>query len=188
MALIPRLLLTLTALVWSGGCSSAGHALALPIAPAHVAGTNPFFPTNSYDAHIRNLLLAGKVSEALGYAKEHYGRIPSYLQQYAGAFAPANMAVGKCQDVARSIHGGLATLGAKPEYVAIRSRWDYPVFKMPDGTDQTLSHTGYHVVVRAGNAVYDAYTGPAGMRFTEYLQRIATPQGFRIETAVVNKP
>ena len=174
--------------MWTAGCSSAGHTLAFPVVPAQVAGASPLLPANSYDAHIRNLLLAGKISEALSYAKEHYGRIPSYLQQYAGAFAPANQVVGKCQDVARSIHGSLARLGAQPEYVAIRSKWDYPVFKMPDGTEQTLSHTGYHVVVRAGNMVYDAYTGPVGMRLTDYLQRLTTPQGFKVEAAVVTKP
>jgi hypothetical protein len=45
-----------------------------------LAGANPGLPTNSYDAHIRNLLLAGKVSEALTYAKEYHGRVPAYLR------------------------------------------------------------------------------------------------------------
>jgi hypothetical protein len=181
-------LLALAAITWLAGCSSAGHGLAFSVATSAVAGANPLLPTNSYDAHIRNLLLAGKVPEALSYAREHCGRIPSYLQQYAAAFEAAIRTVGRCQDVARVIHGALSRLGGKPEYLTIRSKWDYPVFKMPDGTDQTLSHTGYHVVVKVEHMVYDAYTGSAGMRLTEYLSRIATPQGFQLETAVVSKP
>ena len=183
-----RPLLVLAAITWLAGCSSAGHGLVIPVATSSVAGANPLLPTSSYDAHIRNLLLAGKVPEALSYAKEQYGRIPSYLQHYAAAFEAANRTVGRCQEVSRAIHGALSKLGGKPEYLTIRSKWDYPVFKMPDGTDQTLSHTGYHVVVRVEHMVYDAYTGSAGMKLTEYLSRIATPQGFRIETAVVSKP
>lgn len=100
----------------------------------------------------------------------------------------ANRAVGRCQEVAKNIHAALSRLAGRPEYVAIRSRWDHPVFRMSDGTDQTLSHTGYHVVVRVGDTVYDAYTGPVGMKLADYLSRVAVPPGFRIETMVVGKP
>jgi hypothetical protein len=153
-----------------------------------MTGVNPLFPTNSYEANIRNLLLAGKVADALSYAREHSGRVPAYLRQYAAAFDAANRAVGRCQEVARSIHGALSRLAGKPEYVAIRSKWDHPVFRMMDGTDQTLSHTGYHVVVRVGDKAYDAYTGSMGMKLADYLSRVAVPPGFRIETMVVGKP
>jgi hypothetical protein len=170
------------------GCSSGAPSLISPVVATSITGANPLFPTNSYDAHIRNLLLAGKISDALSYAKQHYSRVPAYLQQYAAAFDVVNRSVGKCQEVARAIHNGLSRLGSRPEYVAIRSRWDHPVVRMADGKDQTLSHTGYHVVVRVGDTAYDAYTGPVGMKFVDYISRVAVPPGFRIESMVVGTP
>ena len=171
------------------GCgANAGHALVVPVPAAYVAGVNPLFPTSSYDAHVRNLLLAGKVTEALGYVKDHYGRIPAWLRSYAAAFDAANQAFGRCQHVAKAIHAGFTRLGERPEYVALRTRWDFPVFRMPDGKEKALAETGYHVVVKVGDMVFDAYTGPTGMKFADYLSRLSVPSGHSITTAIVSKP
>ncbi len=152
------------------------------------AGANPSLPTNSYDAHIRNLLLAGKVSEALNYARELHGRVPAYLNRYAETFRLDNQRAGQCQEVARTIHSVLSRLGAKTEYLAIRAGWDHPMFKLSDGTEKVMSLNGNHFVVRVEGMVYDAYTGAAGMRLDAYLARIILPPGYRITTEVVSKP
>lgn len=184
-----RLALAVLWLLGLCGCgATAGHGLVLPALPAYVSGANPLFPTNSYDANIRNLLLSGKVAEALGYAKEHYGRVPDWLRSYAAAFDAAKRAVGQCQGVAKAIHEGMTQVGQKPEYLALRANWDFVVFKAGDGKQHTVTHNGYHVVVKAGEKVYDAYTGPAGMKLSDYLARIFIDSGAKLETAVVATP
>ncbi len=182
-------MLWLWGLVALAGCgASAGHALAVPMPPGYVSGSNPLFPTNSYDAHIRNLLLAGKVTEALGYVKEQSGRVPAWLRSYAAAFDAAKRSVGQCQEVAKAIHGALSRLGERPEYLSVRSEWGYISFRMPDGTEQTITRTGYHVAVQVGDRVFDAYTGPVGMKLSDYLSRLSVVSNHSISTSVVNKP
>ena len=151
-------------------------------------GANPLIPANSYDAHIRNLLLSGKVPDALSYAKEHYGRVPAFLERYAAAFTGENQQVGRCQEVAKTLHAGLSRLGGNAEYLAIKVNWDYLGFRLLDGKEKTISHTGYHVVVRVGDMVYDAYTGTAGMRLSEYLSRLIHPAAASLQVVVVSKP
>ena len=181
--------LWLVGLVGLAGCgASAGHGLMVPVPSAYVAGANPLFPTNSYDAHIRNLLVSGKVAEALGYAKEQYGRVPAWLRSYAAAFDAAKRSAGQCQKVAKAIHGGMTRLGAKPEYVSLRSNWAYMGFKMPDGTEPTITRSGYHVIVRVEQMVYDAYTGPAGMRYADYMGRLLVRPSAKLEISVVSTP
>lgn len=141
---------------------------------------NPAIPTNSYDAHIRNLLLSGKVAEALNYARQHYSRVPDFLNKYAEAFKVDNQKVGQCQDVARAIYTALSRLGTKAEYIAIRVKWDHPLFKLKDGTEKTISFNGNHYAVRVEGVVYDAFTGPEGMKVEEYLSRIILPEGIKI--------
>jgi hypothetical protein len=162
-------------------------ALGLALAGSQVVA-NPALPTNSHDAHIRNLLLSGKVADALSFAKEHHGRVPVYLNKYAEAFSVDNQRVGNCQAVARALQAGLSRLGARAEYLAIKSEWDYPVFRLLDGREKTLSHSGYHVVVRVEGMIYDAYTGPTGMKLADYLSRIIVPDGATVFTQVVQKP
>lgn len=151
--------------------------LALVSSPARA---NPLIPTNSYDAHIRNLLLSGKVADALNYARQHYGRVPDFLNKYSEAFKVDNQKVGQCQEVARAIHAALSNLGAKAEYIAIRVKWDHPLFKLKEGAEKTMSFNGNHYAVRVEGVVYDAFTGPEGMKVEEYLSRIILPEGFKI--------
>ncbi len=184
-----RLALAVLWLLGLGGCGAAtGHGLVMPALPSYVAGSNPLLPTNSYDAHIRNLLLSGKVAEALNSAKEHYGRVPEWLRSYAAAFDAAKRAVGQCQEVAKAIHAGMTQMGQQADYLRIRSTWDYVSFQPLAGKEQTITRTGYHVVVKVGDTVFDAYTGPAGMKVTEYLSRLSTLPGHSISTSVVSNP
>ena len=180
-------LLTLLVASWPGS-----EAIAQTSAPTTIilglAGNNPLFPTNTYEAHIRNLLLAGKLSEALSLAKEHYGKVPAFLQRYAAAFDTTNRSAGNCQKVAKSIHEGLAQLGTKAEYIALRSTWDNITIDLPNGTNRALSNNGYHILVKVESMAYDAYTGAAGMKFAEYLSRLHVHAGHAIQTSVASKP
>ncbi|WNG13231.1 hypothetical protein [Cystobacter fuscus] len=48
------------------------------------------------------------------------------------------------------------------------------VFNLANGKEASISHTGYHVLVRMQGRAYDAYTGAAGMPWAEYLSRLGT--------------
>jgi len=45
-------------------------------------------------------------------------------------------------------------------------------FELEDGTVQQVSVNGFHVAVRCGDRIYDAFTGPTGMRVAEYLTHL----------------
>jgi hypothetical protein len=95
------------------------------------------------------------------------------------AYNVANQAAGRCQQVARFIHTAYSKLGQTPQYVAIRAlgRKDYIAFDMTSGKSPGITYNGYHVIVKAEDMVYDAYTGPAGMKLTEYLPRLHAEMG-----------
>jgi hypothetical protein len=51
-------------------------------------------------------------------------------------------------------------------------------FNLADGTSPPITRNGYHVVVRVGDRIYDAFTGPAGMTVAEYMARLQARYGF----------
>jgi hypothetical protein len=52
----------------------------------------------------------------------------------------------------------------------------------PDGTSPGITKNGYHVVVRLGDRIYDAFTGPAGMKAVEYMAKIQARFGYTEKT------
>jgi hypothetical protein len=134
-------------------------------------------------------LAAGDVEGAVAAYMAHKGltEAPPWLQAFQAAFNAINRTVGPCQKVATDIHTALVKFGAKAEYIAFRERrGNYLVFDLPDGTKPTLTRNGYHVVVRVGERVYDAFTGPAGMKMAEYMSRLHARSGF--DWSVVANP
>lgn len=95
--------------------------------------------------------------------------------------------IGKCQEVARSSFDFFKRIGGKPEFIAFKAKnWDFLTLDLPDGTNVTLTQNGYHVVVRLGTRIYDAFTGPAGMEAQAYMSRLHAPFGYAAE--VVSQP
>ncbi len=88
----------------------------------------------------------------------------------------------------RIIHTAFTKLGQTPQYVAFKSRngEEYVVFELATGKNAPVSRTGYHVAVRLGDLIYDAYTGPLGMKLSDYLSRLHAREGINWE--VVSKP
>jgi hypothetical protein len=87
--------------------------------------------------------------------------------------------IGKCQEVARSIFDFFSRINGKPEFVAFRARnWDYLTLDLPSGESVAITQNGYHVAVRLGGRIYDAFTGPAGMEAQVYMSRLQAPFGF----------
>jgi hypothetical protein len=86
------------------------------------------------------------------------------------AYSAASQAAGECQKVARIIHTAFTRLGQTPQYLAFKAnqREEYMVFELASGRDASVSRNGYHVAVRLGELIYDAYTGPLGMKLSDY--------------------
>jgi hypothetical protein len=135
--------------------------------------------TDSLRTHTFSLLARGQVTEAIDYWVLTTGKeAPAWLLAARASFDASKQVAGACQGVAQSIHAAFTQLGGKPEFVQLttdnRGRFGYIVFKLANGQEASLSHTGYHVLVRMQGRAYDAYTGAAGMPWAEYLSRLGT--------------
>jgi hypothetical protein len=122
------------------------------------------------------------------YEAETGHEAPLWLRNLEVAYGVASQTAGKCQQVARFIHTAFIKLGQKPEYVAIRAleKREYMVFDMPNGKSPGITRNGYHVIVKVEDMVYDAYTGPLGMKLADYLSRVHAEMGFA--WTVVSEP
>ena len=111
---------------------------------------------------------------------------PAWLLELQGAYAVTQQIAGKCQQVARVIHTAFTRLGQAPRYIAFRAKGDeeFMVFELTSGRSAPVSRNSYHVAVELGDHIYDAYTGPTGMKLTEYLGRLHARQGITWDQVV----
>lgn len=135
-------------------------------------------------------LARGDIAGALVlYEAETGEAAPAWLQGLQSAYAVTNQVAGRCQQVARVIHTALTQLGQSPQYIAFKTRdprLPYMTFDLVGGAQASVSRNNYHVAVRLGDLVYDAYTGPLGMKLSEYLSRLHAGQ--EIAWELVDKP
>lgn len=140
-------------------------------------------------ARLLAALARGDISAAIVAYEADTGRpAPAWLTNLQTAYNVSSQAVGKCQDVARTIYTAYDRLGQKPEYIAFRTRErvEFLAFDLPNGKSPSITHTGYHVAVKIGDTVRDAYTGPLGLKLTDYLARLHAIKGF--DWQIVEKP
>jgi hypothetical protein len=133
-------------------------------------------------------LARGEIADAISMYEAHTGRqAPDWLRNLQVAYSAASQIPGKCQGVARIIHTAFSKLGRSPEYVAFRSAREAPhiVFELASGKTAPVSQNSYHVAVRMGDLIYDAYTGPLGMKLADYMARLHAINGVTWE--VVSK-
>ncbi len=144
---------------------------------------------STIQARMLKCLAGGDIAGAIAMYEAETGHVaPVWLRNLQVAYSVANQVAGKCQEVARIIHTAFTKLGQTPQYVAFKARKgeEYMVFELATGKDAPVSHTGYHVAVRLGDLIYDAYTGPFGMKLSDYLYRLHAREGVNWE--VVSKP
>lgn len=125
-------------------------------------------------------LARGDIAGALAMYEAHTGRVaPAWLQELQVAYSVASQKVGSCQQVARTIHTAFSRLGQQPQYVAFRAQNEHPymTFDLANGKSTAVTQNSYHVAVRLGDIVYDAYTGAPGMKMVDYLSRLQSPTG-----------
>lgn len=125
-------------------------------------------------------LARGELAEAIHAYEVATGlKAPLWLTGFKAAFDASNQAPGACQGVARTIHAVFTRLGGKPEYVELTAQiadkraYVEIVFRLANGKDAHVAHTGFHVLVRMNGRAYDAYTGTAGLSWADYMSRLA---------------
>ncbi len=106
---------------------------------------------------------------------------PGWLQGLQSAFNATNRIAGRCVDVARKLHEGFTALGTAPRYLRVTStESEVLAFEVTAGVPAStvqVSDNNYHVAVRVGSRIYDAFTGPKGLTTSEYVGRMFTPEG-----------
>jgi len=125
-------------------------------------------------------LAQGDIVGAIAYYEIQTGhQAPAWLRNLQVAYSVTNQAAGKCQEVARTLHTAFTRLNQTPQYVAFRAknREEFMVFELASGKSASVSRNGYHVAVRVGDVIHDAYTGPLGMKLSDYLSRLYARQG-----------
>ncbi len=140
-------------------------------------------------AKVLAALARGDVPGAVAAYEAHAGsKAPEWLRALQTAFSAKSQEVGKCQEVARIVHEAYSKLGRAAEFIAFRANanQDYITFDSPGGKIQTLTRSGYHAAVRSGGLIYDAYTGPMGMKLSDYLARLNAIDG--ITWTIVSAP
>jgi hypothetical protein len=145
--------------------------------------------TESTRTKLAACLARGDIAGAIAMYEAHTGRqAPDWLRNVQVAYGVANQIPGKCQEVARIIHTAFSNFGRSPEYIAFRSAQEAPhiVFELANGKTAPVSRNSYHVAVRIGDLIYDAYTGPLGMKLADYMAKLHAINGVKWE--VVSQP
>ena len=164
-------------LLWALITPPAAAQAVPPLQGAAVASTPP--GTDSEKAHILSLLIKGDIDQAITYwGVANIGRqAPAWLVALKTSYEVSRQAAGQCQAVARGIHTAFTQLGGKPQFVELRNAdktIDYMVFRTAAGRDLNVTRTGYHVLVRLEGRAYDAFTGPSGLPWREYMSRLGS--------------
>ena len=144
---------------------------------------------NTVQVKLLAYLARGDIAGAITMYPLHTGRAaPTWLVDLQAAYNVASQTAGRCQQVARFIHTAYGKLGQTPQYIAFRARGseDYIIFELANGKQVSVSRAGYHLAVKVGDMIHDAYTGPLGMKLSDYLSRLHARQG--IDWEMVSTP
>ncbi len=140
-------------------------------------------------ARLLAALARGDISAAIvAYEADMGHQAPAWLTKLQTAYSAANQIAGKCQEVARTLYTAYDRLGQKPEYIAFKARSgvDYMTFDLASGKNVPVTRTGYHVAVKVGDTIRDAYTGPLGLKLPDYLARLHAVAG--VDWQIVANP
>jgi hypothetical protein len=173
---------------WGHGGSLASHV------PELVLRNPPGPQDESIRARLKSCLLLGEMQCVV----EQYlllkdlGRMPGWLVAFQNAFSVANRRAGECEKVARSIHLGLREFGQRPVFIRFTVEGTYKQLgfdTVENGVMKNvqISSTGYHVAVKLGDKVIDAYTGLAGLPLRQYMTRLSTDPDSRVVQTVLEQ-
>ena len=184
-------LLLLLCLLPLRGLASSPAATAL--LPSLVLNNPPLPGDESIRARLKACILMGDLNCIVDQylLLQDIGRVPGWLVAFQNAFAVATRKAGECEKVAKLIHEGLTRLGQRPEFMRFTVNGPAGLLGFDEIQKGVVTKTyqistlGYHVAIRLGDKVIDAYTGPAGLPFREYMARLSTSPGCKIVEEVV---
>ncbi|WP_158501830.1 hypothetical protein [Vitiosangium sp. GDMCC 1.1324] len=150
--------------------------------PALVSSSSPGPQDDTILGRLKACLLMGDMQCVVTQymALNDLGRMPGWLVAFQNAFAIANRRAGECERVARAIHQGLLEFAQKPAFIrfSVQGETQLLGFDVVENgilvKNLQVSTTGYHVAVKLGDRVIDAYTGLAGLPLHEYMARLTT--------------
>ncbi len=150
--------------------------------PALVLSNPPGPQDESIRARLKSCLLMGEMQCVIDQylLLKGIGQMPGWLVAFQNAFAVTNRRAGECEKVARAIHQGLSELAQKPVFIRFSVQGKYPQLGFDVVENGVLvknlqvSSNRYHVAVKLGDRVIDAYTGLAGLPLREYMARLTT--------------
>lgn len=184
-----RLRVLVFGLLWGVVAAAPGPGQAAAPASAATLVQASVLAADSLHVKLLAYLARGDIAGAIALYQLQTGQAaPAWLMDLQVAYSVASQAAGKCQQVARIIHTSFSKLGQTPQYIAFKAREheDYIVFELANGKPASVTRTGYHVAVKVGDMIHDAYTGPLGMKLSGYLSRLHARQGVAWE--VVSTP
>lgn len=176
-------------LIWAF-ISTAVHANPIHGAAGWIRDSVLLMP-DSLRTRVLAAIARGDIAGAVSLWELETGRnAPHWLQGFQAAFNAVNQRAGPCIQVARSVYEGFKQLGASPTYIqfttAIVRRGDNLIgFELRAGEPRStvnISVNAVHYVVRVGDRLYDAMTGPAGLTTAEYMQRLQSPGRLSMQT------
>lgn len=159
---------------------------------SHVTALTLSSPPGPQDDSIRGRLKACLLMGDMQCIVDQYlllkniGRMPGWLVAFQNAFSVANRRAGECEKVARAIHQGLHELAQEPVFIRFTVQGDSRLLGFDVVKNGVLvknlqvSTTGYHVAVKLGDRVIDAYTGLVGLPSHEYMMRLTTRPGSHV--------
>ena len=171
-----RLLHTLMGVVLVGVVVSSAPSRAASPSAIMTPVQASVMAASSIQVKVFAYLARGDIAGAIVLYESETGHpAPAWLTELQAAYGIANQAVGRCQQVARSIHAAFSQLGQTPQYIAFKTsdqRVPFMVFDLANGKGAPVSRNNYHVAVKLGDLIYDAYTGPLGLKLADYTARL----------------
>jgi hypothetical protein len=125
-------------------------------------------------------LVKGDIDGAISYwgAVNAGKQAPIWLLALKTSYDASKQAAGQCQVVARNIHAAFNQVGGKPQFIELTAKKGeeaaHIVFRTDRGRDLMVSNNGYHLLVRMEGVAFDAYTGPRGLPWNGYINRLGS--------------
>jgi RHS repeat-associated protein len=125
-------------------------------------------------ARVLALIAQGNLAEAAAIAEVAGLGIAPRIQQTISALNTLTQRYSRtslqCDKLAQETSALFKSLNANPQIINITDKAGAQFFIDNEGV--TFAKTGFHQAVRVGNMVYDALTGPAGMEYAQYINKL----------------
>jgi len=154
------------------------YALNNPIGVVDSTGLAPSFDSPSAArTELARAILTGNWNRAAEIATFLGGAAPVAVTRLQQAYDAANRTAGPCFTVAKNIYDGFKAAGIEAELRFIRTGRESGsgarIGRLVGEKWEIVSTHGIHAVVESGGKYFDAFTGPAGQKASQYMTQMA---------------